>query len=72
MLYRFSGAEKFFEQEEGAENIKYKFRFAQKWPIICINHSAGARPFKLGGPNFKVGGPKFLLILALEACRTFA
>jgi len=21
----------------GAENIKYKFRFAQKWPIICIN-----------------------------------
>jgi len=21
----------------GAENIKYKFRFAKKWPIICIN-----------------------------------
>jgi len=20
------------------ENIKYKFRFAQKWPIICINY----------------------------------
>jgi len=33
-----SGAGTFFEQGgRGAENIKYKFRFTKKWPIICIN-----------------------------------
>jgi len=30
------GAGTFFGQG-GTENIKYKFRFAKKWPIICIN-----------------------------------
>jgi len=29
-------------------------------------HSAGARAFKVGGPNLIVGGQTFLLILALE------
>jgi len=32
-----SGAGTFFGQGGGAENIKFKFRFAKKWPIICIN-----------------------------------
>jgi len=32
-----SGTATFFERGLGAENIKYKFRFAQKWPITCIN-----------------------------------
>jgi len=27
----------FLNRREGAENIKYKFRFALKLPIICIN-----------------------------------
>jgi len=31
-----SGAGTFLDRG-GAENINYKFRFAKKWPIICIN-----------------------------------
>jgi len=30
------------------------------------NDSAGARAFKVEGPNLKAGGQRFLLILALE------
>jgi len=32
-----NGAGTFFEQEGGTKNIKYKLRFAKKWPLICIN-----------------------------------